>query len=404
MVNESELIYTQKGMFGNIDIFRRVMDSNEYISYRAGAGYCHSDVCTSNPFVAQAPLSMTVIGELVQPQNVLILGAGLFSNSIQMSRISNKAKITAVDIEDCLYDLGRKFVGIEQYPNISFVIEDARKFVEKENGTYDYIIVDIFKNSYTPFYFLTCEFYNHIYRMLSQHGVLVINTNMPEMKFLENDKFTHPGKILQSTLFHVGFESIYGNDTFNLGILYCYKEKQNYEWKQRLNETYHKPSIDIHIKVALAAIYIKAYEIEDAVKNLEPFHLEKSSAYLNSFQKYIVECCENTEIEDIKNDKQYQTIGAITYKYYKKSLAKMQKGFDIGEIGYYNEILGNLNALNEQYDPLEMMRYIFFHINLDTFLLEDCMDVPYWSYFLALNRVRKNQAKEALKYFDRILI
>lgn len=402
------LIHTQKGMFGEIDIFKRTEDSNDYIFYKSGMGYYHSDICINNPLIGQAPLSMVVLGKVFPIKKVLILGAGLFANSIQMSILNSEAEITAVDIEACLYDLGKQFLDIDKYKNIKFVGLDARKFIEENTEKYDYIIVDIFKNSDIPVYFLTDTFYELINRSLNEQGILVINSNMPELKFLPQDeKIINPVRILQSTLFHSGFKTIYGNDTFNLGILYAFKEKHVKPLKEVLTEYYRNNVVDVNIKAAIAGLIVKMYQVDEKESFLKPYDADNKERYHKVFQNFLIQQVMKDEMRELGNiNGIYDEIGYITYKYFLKEMKKMKGGYNIGDVNYYNEILKKIKTMtgtdNKEYkfDSQELMRYINFGLELDSILLEDLEEVPYWANFLAVNRLRKNKAKEAESYFN----
>lgn len=404
MEQQPVLIHNQKGLLGDINIYKRIVDSKEYISYKENTGYYHSDICISNPLVGQAPLSMTVLALLFPVKKVLILGAGLFANSIQMSLLlNNNVQITAVDLEECLYDLGKSFLHIDEYKNIHFLAMDAKQFILQNTDKFDYIIVDLFQDASIPVDYLTDEFYAKIYQSLNEDGILVINSNMPELKFISKDnERTNPVTVLQSTLFHNGFETIYGNDTFNLGIIYAFKGKLNRSFKELLLNGYMDYSLNIHVRVALAAIYLSAYKYDNNC-SVGVFHESDKAHYNKIFKSFVIKSImEYDKKQHKKIENVYDEFSELTYEYFIKEIQKGKGGYDINDINYYNKVMNIIKENQSLIEPNKMMRYIKFGPQLDSLLLEDLQEISFGMYFLAINRVRKNKAKEAEKYFDLI--
>lgn len=404
MEQQPVLVHNQKGLLGDINIYKRIVDSKEYISYKENTGYYHSDICISNPLVGQAPLSMTVLALLFPVKKVLILGAGLFANSIQMSLLlNNDVQITAVDLEESLYDLGKKFLHIDEYKNINFVAMDAKQFILQNTEKFDYIIVDLFQDSSMPVDYLTDEFYAQIYKSLNEEGVLVINSNMPELKFIsKNNQRTNPVTVLQSTLFHNGFETIYGNDTFNLGIIYAFKGKINRSFKELLLNGYKDYSLNIHVRVALAAIYLMAYQYDNNC-SVDVFSESDKSHYNKIFKSFLIKSImESDKRQHLKIENVYDEFSELTYEYFLKEIQKGKGGYDINDINYYNKVMNIIKENQSLIEPNKMMRYVKFGLQLDSLLSEDLQEVSFGKYFLAINRVRKNKAEEAEKYFDLI--
>lgn len=85
------------------------------------------------------------------PENILILGLGGGSNTLLASRLYPKAKITAVEIDPFMVEIGYKYFGLKKVKNLKIVIADALDFArELRSENYDLILVDCFEGKYIP--------------------------------------------------------------------------------------------------------------------------------------------------------------------------------------------------------------------------------------------------------------
>ncbi|HCQ31386.1 TPA: hypothetical protein DIU27_03325 [Candidatus Collierbacteria bacterium] len=86
------------------------------------------------------------------PKTILILGLGGGSNTLLVSRLYPKAKITAVEIDPFMVEISRKYFGIGRVKNLEIVVDDALNFAANltPNNNYDLILVDCFEGRYIP--------------------------------------------------------------------------------------------------------------------------------------------------------------------------------------------------------------------------------------------------------------
>lgn len=110
-------------------------------------------------------------------KKVLILGLGGGSAANLINRYWPDTIITGVDIDPIMVDLGRKYLGLSQVKNLKVVIEDAEKWVGKEEGKrrFNLILVDIYKGGRPPSKFTTEGFIKKVRDLLGPGGIAVFN-------------------------------------------------------------------------------------------------------------------------------------------------------------------------------------------------------------------------------------
>mgnify|MGYP001568130972 FL=1 len=76
-------------------------------------------------------------------RDILILGLGGGTLAKLLRKKYPNAKITGVEIDPIMIELGKKYLDLDKY-NIDIKIQDAFKFLEKNTKKYDLIIVDTY--------------------------------------------------------------------------------------------------------------------------------------------------------------------------------------------------------------------------------------------------------------------
>ena len=92
------------------------------------------------------------------PRSILILGLGGGSNTLLVSRLYPKARITAVEIDPLMVEIGQKYFGLNKVKNLEIIIGDALDFARDlpagrhglRTEIYDLILVDCFEGKYIP--------------------------------------------------------------------------------------------------------------------------------------------------------------------------------------------------------------------------------------------------------------
>ncbi len=110
------------------------------------------------------------------PLQILVLGVGGGTVIQMLNAYYPNASIIAVDIDQTMIDIGKKYFGLDRLPNISFVCQDAEQFVQKKTKRpYDLVIVDLFIGTHVPEVVRDENFLKNIKTMLMPRGSVVIN-------------------------------------------------------------------------------------------------------------------------------------------------------------------------------------------------------------------------------------
>lgn len=110
----------------------------------------------------------------VSPKNCLVLGYGGGTVARLISRRWPYTKITGVDNDPEIVDLGQKY--LESFKKTDVYIKDAGEFLKVNRDKYDLIIVDLYKGANLPSKFKTEAFYQLTAKRLSKGGVAVFNS------------------------------------------------------------------------------------------------------------------------------------------------------------------------------------------------------------------------------------
>jgi len=104
---------------------------------------------------------------------ILVLGAGGFTLGLHDARND----YTFVDIEHTLKGVAEKhFLEQKLTKNKRFVVEDASQFLKNSDELYDFILLDIYSNSFqVPEGFITAEFMERLKSRVAPKGIITMN-------------------------------------------------------------------------------------------------------------------------------------------------------------------------------------------------------------------------------------
>ena len=109
--------------------------------------------------------------------SILVMGvAGGSVIKTLVNEIEFKGKITGVEIDPEIITLANKYFNLDKIPNLTIIIEDACKFVQKSNKTFDLIIIDIFQDNTMPEFLFETVFIENTCSLLNPGGYLLFNT------------------------------------------------------------------------------------------------------------------------------------------------------------------------------------------------------------------------------------
>src|SRR5262249_32222725 len=111
--------------------------------------------------------------------NVAILGTAGGTVARAYARYFPGTRIDAVDIDGKLFDIGRRWFGLEPRPQLRTLAEDARPFLRRTRERYDALFVDAYRQPYIPFYLATREFFALARAHLRRDGSVIINVGHP---------------------------------------------------------------------------------------------------------------------------------------------------------------------------------------------------------------------------------
>ena len=117
-------------------------------------------------------LFMPLPGLYSRPK-VLLIGLGGGTIARQIAAFYKDASLDAVEIDEHIAELANKYFDMG---NAKVIVADGAEFVKKAASHYDLIILDAFKGSKVPEPFMSKEFFEDAYAMLSKEGMLAINS------------------------------------------------------------------------------------------------------------------------------------------------------------------------------------------------------------------------------------
>jgi spermidine synthase len=114
------------------------------------------------------------------PGRIAILGNGAGTTARAYARYFPATLIDGVEIDGELHDIGHRWFGLRDRPQLRLYTDDARPFLRRSRGGYDAIFVDAYRQPYIPFYLATREFFGLARSRLARGGVLTVNAGHPE--------------------------------------------------------------------------------------------------------------------------------------------------------------------------------------------------------------------------------
>lgn len=113
----------------------------------------------------------------ISVSNCLILGLGGGSVAKLVKKNFSGAKITGVDIDPNMVELGKKYLGLGKI-DMKIEIGDAYKYakiLKGKNKKFDLIIIDIYQGDKYPEKFESGKFLKLIYKLLTENGIAIFN-------------------------------------------------------------------------------------------------------------------------------------------------------------------------------------------------------------------------------------
>ena len=111
-----------------------------------------------------------------QPHSVLSigLGAGAFNRLFNLAFPGSR--LTTVEIDPMIVDIARDFTGFTESQNNCVEIADGRRFLNRSDAHWDWIVLDAYvRKSQIPAHLTTVEFFKLVRNRLTPDGLFVVN-------------------------------------------------------------------------------------------------------------------------------------------------------------------------------------------------------------------------------------
>jgi spermidine synthase len=111
------------------------------------------------------------------PKNLLVIGLAGGSIPKLAKKYWPKIKITGVDIDPVMIELGQKYLSLDKY-GVKAIVGDGEKVVQKEvrnKNKFDLICIDTYVGSSYPKKFESQKFINNLKKIVSPKGYIIFN-------------------------------------------------------------------------------------------------------------------------------------------------------------------------------------------------------------------------------------
>lgn len=166
---------------GEIKVIRSFGDTYISTGYLTQSGGLVKDVWK--------PVLKTLHSQLSTFNSVLILGLAGGTVARMLNKAFPGAQITGVEIDPTMIALGKKYLGLDNIPNLKIVIADAKSYLISHNSYFDLILVDLYLGDLLPEFVYSPEFIDKILKL----GRIVVINHL----FYDNAKKTTAGKLVK---------------------------------------------------------------------------------------------------------------------------------------------------------------------------------------------------------------
>jgi spermidine synthase/MFS family permease len=108
-------------------------------------------------------------------RNVLFLGLGGGSAPKRMWRDFPQLQLQVAELDPVVVDVAYRYFRLPRSPRLSVEVEDARRFLARDERRWDVIAIDTFYSDSIPFHLTTLEFLELVRSRLAPGGVIVTN-------------------------------------------------------------------------------------------------------------------------------------------------------------------------------------------------------------------------------------
>lgn len=114
-----------------------------------------------------------LISNKFQNPKILILGLGCGTAAKILARKYSQAQIVGMEIDPKIVEIGKKYFGLGEIPNLKIRIADATGFVSRNR--FDLIIVDLYVGQEFPKEAESDDFLDGLKGLLTRNGLVIFN-------------------------------------------------------------------------------------------------------------------------------------------------------------------------------------------------------------------------------------
>lgn len=174
----SKLVIEKDTMYNNV----RIIDQNDYYSYQTVrelflGNARNSATYLDNPKLVYPYANYYRLIDHFVPElsRVLMIGGGGYAYPKNFISTHPEASIDIVEIDPELTTLAEHYFFFKPNEHTTVFHEDARTFINREEYTYDAILIDAFSDYHHPFQLTTHEALTHMAEMLHDDGIVITN-------------------------------------------------------------------------------------------------------------------------------------------------------------------------------------------------------------------------------------
>ena len=142
-------------------------------------------------------------------KSILVLGVAGGTVIHLFHEMFPQASIVGVDIDPVMIDIGKKYFGLGDIPELRLIAQDALEFVNRD-GHYDLVVVDLFIGPEVPDFVISTAFEQKVRRLC---GLLLIN-------YLRQPGYEEKVKKLEGLLKKL-YAQVVTVDRYNNRFFYC---------------------------------------------------------------------------------------------------------------------------------------------------------------------------------------
>ncbi len=175
---DTTVLYDEVNFYHRIRVFQKdVNDGDQMISLYLdttfqGARYEQS------PQIPSKYQRFWALSRIFCPhlERAVFLGGGALVMPEAMIRSQPTIEVEVIEIDPQLIEVGRRFFRIDEYPQLTMIADDARRYLRLANKKYDLIFGDVYHGVRTvPAHLLTKEFFRLVKERLNDGGVFMMN-------------------------------------------------------------------------------------------------------------------------------------------------------------------------------------------------------------------------------------